>query len=76
MMKAVKPMKVQIAVSAERIAIQSQYSRTQAVMSLIIDNNVFLFYRGRYCVILPRLGMTVWTRISSGNMESGGVLYG
>jgi len=42
-MNAVKPMKVKIAVSAERIAIQSQYSRTQAVINLIIDNNVFLF---------------------------------
>lgn len=43
MMNAVKPINVQIAVSAERIAIQSQYSRTQAVISFIIDNNVFLF---------------------------------
>lgn len=42
-MNAVKPMKVKIAVNAERIAIQSQYSRTQAVINLIIDNNVFLF---------------------------------
>ena len=42
-MNAVKPMKVQIAVRAERTTIQSQYSRAQAVMSLIADNNVFLF---------------------------------
>ena len=42
MMNAVKPMKVPIAVSAERITIQSQYSRTQAVINSITDNNAFL----------------------------------
>ena len=41
-MNAVKPMKVQIAVRAERIAIQSQYSRTQSIIRLITDNEQFL----------------------------------
>ena len=41
-MNAVKPMTVQIAVRAERMAIQSQYFRAQAAMSLITDNNLVL----------------------------------
>ena len=43
MMNAEKPIIVQIAVRADRMTIQSQYSRTQAVINLIADNNVFLF---------------------------------